>query len=280
MDFDAYKKLDAVNFSSLKHILKSPAHYKAALATEVEETIDMRLGTAVHEWILEGKVRPYVVRPENDPEKPGEPWHGARKSCKAWLAERKAEGVNVYTQEEESRLLRMVKALSENSLVKQVLAGCQEREKVVTATLHGLEMKARLDMAGMNDGRRLIVDLKKTPDASPKGWGKKCYNMDYDMQLALYSGLLGVQEELGEPPMVLHVVVEDSDASPVMIYSVPQAMWDSGNAKLERACALLLQCRERNEWPAYANGITEPVWPKYAEYEEAGLLQLQREEGA
>ena len=84
------------------------------------------------------------------------------------------------------------------------------------------------------------------------------------MQLVLYSNLLAMQEKLEEQPMVLSAVVEDSAAAPVVIYQVPQAMWDSGVAKMERAINLLKQCREKDEWPGYCDShICAPIWPNW-----------------
>jgi hypothetical protein len=267
MTFDDYQDIDALNFSSLKHILTSPAHYKAALETEVEETIDMRLGTAVHEYVLEGKVRPYIVKPANDPAKPDEKWQGNRTSCKAWVAEKKALGFSVYSPDEFERMFRMQRALEKDPLFNEVTKLCDQREFVVQGTLMGFKMKARLDLCGYYEGRRLIVDLKKCPDASPRGWGKTAKARHYDMQLCLYSNLLAMAEGLTEEnqkPMVLSAVVEDSPAAPVVIFSVPDAMWESGMEKLERATKLLKQCRNTGEWPSYGNSkIIAPEWPRW-----------------
>jgi len=264
MTFDDYKALPFENFSRLKNLMppRTPAHYKAALETDQEETIDMRLGSGVHAWSLEGKKFPYAVRPVCNPVEPTDLWHGNKLWCKAWV---KAQTIQWYSPEEEERLHRMTKALDRSDLFQTLLELCPEREKVVTAELMGLPMKARLDMAGWWEGSRLIVDLKKTPDACPRAWGRRAHQMHYDAQMFIYSSLLAMEERLERPPMVLHAVVEDSDATPVAIYSVPPEEWASGEEKTANAIKLLRDCREKVEWPGYTtDSIIAPLWPKYA----------------
>lgn len=271
MTFADYVKLDRENFSRLKHILTSPLHYKTACKTEVEETIDMRLGTAVHEWVLEGRVSPFVVRPECNEADASDLWHGNKKWCKAWLA---AQTLPVYAPDDNERRMRMQNALAGSELFQELMAACPEREKTVQADYMHLPMKARLDAAGYweveGKRRRLIMDLKKTPDASPRAWGKKACNFHYDMQIFLYANLLALAEDLSEPPMVVHAVVEDSDAAPVCLYRVSDEMWASGQAKLARAVTTLLTCREADYWPGYGEeGLITPIWPKSAQFDQA-----------
>jgi hypothetical protein len=153
-----------------------------------------------------------------------------------------------------------------SEIFQTVLKECHEREKVVTANFMGLNMKCRIDAAGHWEGRRIILDLKKTQDGSPRGWGKKANQFHYDMQTVLYAHLLGLSEGLEQPPMVVHAVVEDSDAAPVSLYSVPQDMWTSGDEKLRRAVRLLQACLKTDTWPGYGDEtIIAPIWRTYNE---------------
>ena len=64
----AYRREEGINQSSLKKILQSPAHYKAALDFKMMPTPAMEMGTAAHCLILDGQEAfdaQYVKRPEN-----------------------------------------------------------------------------------------------------------------------------------------------------------------------------------------------------------------------
>ena len=43
-----YDKLDAVNWSTLKHLMRSPAHYRAAMLGKSEDTPALKMGRAIH----------------------------------------------------------------------------------------------------------------------------------------------------------------------------------------------------------------------------------------
>lgn len=258
-----YKYIEGVNFSTLKHILQSPAHYQAALTSEREETIDMRLGTMVHGWFLEDRVPSYIVRPE---EIGGKPWHGNRIECKAWKAEQEAAGVIVMSPDDSLREIRMCESLNGSEVARQVLAYCPNRESVVTAQFMGVNIKAKLDAWGRDDtGRLVIVDLKKTIDGSPAGFGKKALGLDYDMQAEIYKAALSLSLAEECEPLFVWLTVEDSDASPVTAYPQPIEAIATGRAKLEKAITLLKGCRESNLWPAYASGSFGRLeWPRWA----------------
>jgi hypothetical protein len=258
---EEYRAMPGENFSLLKHLLKSPAHYQAARTSESEPTINMELGSMIHAWFLEGKAPEYVLRPTENAE--GEPWHGAKKWCKEW---RKAhEGQLVLEPGESEREIRMCKALAQSEAANRLLALSPKREVVMTFTYRGVPIKCKLDAVGSDAQSRLMVnDLKKTTDGSPFAWGKRAYDMHYDMQAEIYKMAAAASLGYEDDPIFTWITVEDTEACPVTLYGFPGEASESGRRKLDRCIDIFLDCSTSGIWPAYGTGIMDCEWPKWA----------------
>lgn len=252
MTEETYRAHPAVNFSTLKHILRSPAHYRAALTYEKDETIDMRLGTMVHGYWLERKVPEYVIKPEG--------MSFATKEGKAWRAE---QTLPILTEEEAKRECGMVKSLSSDPVAVRALSQCPLRELSIFFSYRGVECKAKLDACGKVDGKWTILDLKKCTDARPHAWGKIAIDRDYCFQAAFYRTALATVECLDYAPDFFWQTVEDSDAPSVVHYPLTETGERIGQERMDAAFDLLLKCRETDTWPSYGSYL-EPIWPSWA----------------
>ena len=215
----------------------------------MEETIDMRLGTAVHSFILEGKKPEYVLRPEFVPGTTDK-WHGAKKECKEWLT---AQTLPVLTQDEEDRQMRMINALLQDKRAIRLLELCNLREVPVFTEYQGLPFKCRLDAFMLTDGHRpIIMDLKKTTSAKPRDFRNKVlYDFHYDMQAQVYRNLVALKYGMDEPPDYIWCVVEDSKAAHVQLFGMSEEIEKSGQDKLQKSVDAYKSCIENNEWPGY-----------------------------
>lgn len=252
MTTEEYRAAPGVNFSSFKHILRSPAYYRASLTADREETIDMLLGTLVHKYWLEGGVASYVIKPEG--------MNFATKEGKAWRA---AQTLPILTQEESARERGMIEALEADDFAKAALARCPQRERPIFFSYRGVACKALIDACGIVDGRWTILDLKKTQDARPAAWGKNALNYDYCFQAAFYRAALASAEILDYEPDFFWQVVEDSICPTVVHYPLTDVGAHIGQRRMDAAIDLLLKCQESGEWPGYGHYL-EPVWPAWA----------------
>ena len=84
MAAEKYHAVDALSKSMMSKILKSPAHYRAALEEHQEPTKAMQMGTAIHTAVLEPHLYSQVVAvvpPDIDGRtKEGKAWKEAHKS--------------------------------------------------------------------------------------------------------------------------------------------------------------------------------------------------------
>jgi len=261
MTIEEYRSHPALNYSAAKLLIsKTPFHFiKASEAEKEDPSVYMRMGTAVHE-LLEDKQTEYVIRPDVHPET-NEVWHGSKKWCKEWKA---AQTLQVFTSEEIGKILGMRKALEDNPIFQMLLNHCPEREKPVFGTYKGVQLKALLDMAGYDkSGKRMIVDLKTTDDASASGFGRKAKSLLYQCQAVHYTTVLSMAEQLEERPMFIFAVVESSFPHAVAFHGLPQEAWDDGQEKFDRYVDTYKNCMETGIWPAYEYGIQTLDWPTW-----------------
>lgn len=171
MTREEYNAVDAVNYSTLKHLLVSPAHYLAALKRPNVSTPAMQMGTLLHAAWLENKLFDHVVKPDG--------MTFATKEGKQWRDEH--AGKLILTAEEDAQLRRKLQALNESKLASGLLASMEYREHPVFSELNGVKVKMLFD----GIGEAGVIDLKTTTDNSPKAFGETILRFNYDLQAAM-----------------------------------------------------------------------------------------------
>lgn len=256
MTLTEYRAHPACNFSSLKYLLKSPAHYQAALNEPRTETPAMLLGTLTHSVALEGKelrdiatIKPTGMRLNT-------------KDGKAWL-ESQNPNLLVIGEDEAMDIAGMAASIQANPHARHALSQCQHRETPVLSTIHGVDCKALLDAHGTDGVEWCIVDLKTTDDASPEAFARKVANLHYDMQAALYCAALSRAEQIESRPYWLWIAVEKTPPYACAVYSDTQWI-ESGELKMERVLQSWRECTESGEWPMPWQGINELPKPSWA----------------
>ena len=253
MTTEEYRKAPGLNFSLAKHLLKSPAHFKAAQDEEKEETDAMRIGTLAHAMILEGKdLRDlYAIKPAG--------MSFATKEGKAW---RDAQTLPILKEEDANMIPQAAQKITENPHAAHILKQCQHRETPIFGTIMGVQCKALLDCHGTDGVAWVINDLKTSTDASQKGFAKSVINFDLDLQAAFYCTLLANIEGLETPPFFVWTAVEKAAPFANAVYTAEQWM-ESGMRKLERVMDLYKECVSSGEWPMPYRGINQlerPAW--------------------
>lgn len=261
MTLAEYRSHPAVNFSTLKAILTSPAHYQAALSEPRKETPAMLIGTLVHSVILEARELPDIaaVKPDG--------LSLATKDGKAWKAEIAARNLPIISADDAGMIRGMAETVQQNPDAAAMLAVLQSRETPIIANLHGVECKGLLDAHGVSADptygvRHCIMDLKTTDDGSEHAFARNVARYHYDMQAAMYSDLLGIHENLENPPWFGWLVVEKSAPYTARVWDASDWI-ERGRDKLIRALDALQECRESGTWPHPDQGInilTRPAW--------------------
>jgi exodeoxyribonuclease VIII len=249
-----YRSHPAVNFSTLKSILKSPAHYQSALREDRHETPAMLLGTLAHSMILEGHLlcEMAAVKPDG--------LSLATKEGKAWKSE--FGYLPIISADDAAALVGMADSVAANPHAVALLRGCQHRETPIIAKVRNVECKGLLDAVGTDGEEWVIADLKTTDDASPEAFARKVANYHYDMQAAMYKALLAQHHQIETEPSFYWIAVEKTAPFTCVVYDASDWIV-SGERKLETALETLKECRASGKWPqpyAGINLLTRPAW--------------------
>lgn len=257
--WEDYKRIDRVNWSKLKHMKRSPFHFRAAQLEQDEDTDAMLVGRACHVAVLEPErwLASYAI------------WDGGRRYGKEWDKFKAAnEGMELLTAAQRDQVIALQKAVLADKDAREHLQGGAAELTVlwthVVETLAGLpgfaiRCKARLDATG-----KAITDLKTTRDASPEAFTRQCWNLDYYGQAAFYVDGYAAATRTSPRPYAI-VAAENYGGNAVQLYRLPERSLDHGRVQYRSHLEVLNQCRLQNRWPGYADGPVELELPRWAQ---------------
>jgi len=253
--FDDYLAWDAVSNSSQGPMLRSPAHYLAALTAEREPSDAMRFGSLLHCGALEPAevAGRYAVMPAY--EKTIRRADGSEyKNPKATTAYRDARDQfrednadkEVVEQDQFDRVCGMIQALHANDAVREWFAGGVETEVSLCWRDEptGLLCKARVDALPKTDR---LIDLKTTRDGQDFAWS--IYKFHYHRQAAFYGD--GWHALTGERRAFCLVAMETEPPFAVRAAPVGDETVDAGRVEYRRLLGRIAECRASDDWPGY-----------------------------
>jgi hypothetical protein len=236
---DAYDQIEAENYSRLKLLEKSPAHYKAGYG---EATDALKLGIACHMAILEPAKfeAEYVVYP------------GKVRRGKEWEAfEQNAirHGKTVVSRSEKAKTIGIRDAVHANKRAMEYLSGGKPEVTLQWEIAH-FKCKGRADYVGA-----AVVDVKSTQCSSPAAFAQSFLKYGYDMQAAWYSD--GLRLSTGEDLPFKIIAVESSPPHMVTVFDIPKAIIAQGRERYLTLLGKLDWCRKTGVWGGYTE--TEEV---------------------
>jgi len=256
-----YHALPGLSSSSIKHLLRSPAHFETWRKTPNDPTPQMKFGTVVHAAILEPASFDGVayVLPADTPDK-------RTKDGKAWWieAERVANGRILLTVEDHKRVQDIVAAVRATPASEVLLGdGYVETTALWQITANGVVVPCRARPDFMLKDCSVIVDLKTTADATPAAFARSIWNFRYDIQALWYTeGIAEVTEQF--PHLYLFCAVETEPPYGVAWYEFPLSECAMARDDVQRAVDLYAYCASVNEWPGYTDEVRRITLPRYA----------------
>lgn len=251
------RELGVATNSTLKIIRdRSPAHYRAWVDAEDDnETPPLLFGLAYHMRVLEPEryAREYQVMPSFGDMRSS----NNRAKRDEWLADN--PGVTTVSAADGERIEAMHTALMAHPLVAGIM-----REGHSEVTMRwideptGVRCRARVDWWVPG---KLLMDLKTTDDASPRGFVRSIDKYGYHAQHSFYceaarccgetirNYLILAQEK--EPPYV------------AAVYHVDTAAEIRGYELISAGLQTMRDCLASDTWPGYSTGITQlslPPW--------------------
>jgi hypothetical protein len=255
---EEYDRLARVNWSTLKHIGRSPAHYHAALTAPQKDTDPMKLGRAGHLAVFEPEqFRAKCVVFEGKVRR-GTDWDA--------FLERHPDD-EILTPTMHASAIALGHAVRNDPVARKYVTGGKGELTVVwdyeapATDKPGFKVqcKSRIDFVAETGA---IVDVKSTANASPAAFGRQCWNMEYHAQAAFYRR--AYQQATGQLLPYFIVAAEKTAPFAVVVYRIPDEILELGEQRIDELLALYNTCRERSRWPGYAEDVLELTLPKWA----------------
>jgi len=253
-EYHAHK---AISKSKLDAARKSGRHLQDVLyGPPRESTAAFDMGTVLHASALPGE------NPDEIAVRMPEGMKKTTKEGKAFVAEHK--GKIILNPSDAYAIDQMMLSLREHpfsaSLVNGELKGKAEQSFFCTDKETGLELKARPDF--ILDDCSLILDLKTTVDASPKGFQRSVVNYRYFVQASHYLDV--IEGATGTRPQAfLFIAVEKTRPFSTAVYMADQAMIDLGKQQAREDLSNIAQWIADDKFPGYSERVEEISLPKW-----------------
>lgn len=246
-----YHDINAIGSSALKVMAtKTPAHYLAYITEPRETTPAMEFGTAVHAAILEPESfkDAYAIKPEN--------MSFATKEGKEWKAAQ--SGKTILTSDEHNKIKAMLNSVMVHPIGDAIANGDTEESFLWKDEKTGLLCKCRPDCL-FDD---MVLDVKTTDDASPKGFQQAIAKYNYHIQAAYYlEGLAACMEN--PPKRFVFVAIEKTAPYSVGVYELDSDALDRAKKSIRGALEMIKTCSDTKIYPGYNTKIQTidlPYW--------------------
>lgn len=239
--------------SRLDLINKAPSLYKRKYIEGVDdstETPALLLGKAVHCRILEpaefGKrftIAPSLDRRTKDGK---EKWEKFMQ---------KADGLSVLTKEQDT-IIEGINASVMRHPAASYLLGLKGRSEIMvnwTDEVSGLPCRGIFDRLTTS---AIIIDLKTTDDASPKGFARSCHKYRYNVQAAFYiDGFERAYKQTCEG--FFFIAVEKAPPHLVAVYYLNAEDIQRGREAYRQNIEAFEACLNIDEWQGYGDTVQE-----------------------
>ena len=251
----AYEQIDAVNWTTLREMRRSPLHYLYRWDHPTKETEPMRIGRAAHAAVLEPErfAADYVI------------FEGPRRQGKAWEAFEEAasaDGKEILKAPEHERCRAIAAAVRAHPVVASYLAQGRAEQTIVWRDEEtGLWLKGRLDWLCDVPGNAALADLKVTAELDAYRLGAGVSRLGHHIQIALY--MRGLRA-LGLLMPAKLIAVEAEAPHDVGVFSVEGDALTAGDEDAGRLLRQVADCVKSGEWPGrYGDTempLTLPSW--------------------
>lgn len=247
--FAEYLTWPGVNYSTLKHMVRSPLHYKYALENPAEETMSMVIGDAFHAAALEPArfAAEYVA------------FDGDRRAGNRWKEFQEAHASKTILRADELATVKaMAKAVREHPVARSYLTapGAMVERSITWRDATGIMCKARLDLVST-----VVADLKSAATIDERAFRAQAAKLGYFSQLAFYRRGLRALTKLTLPCLI--IAVESEAPYDVGVFPIPEEALTLADAQITKLLTRVAECRASGQWPGRyptEKQLTMPAW--------------------
>ncbi len=239
MNFDEYRAINAINFSSLKSMKKSPKQFKYDLENGIVDSVGKSLGRATHTATLE-------------PDKFNEEYAiytGKIRKGKDWERFKSENPRKTILKEDEAEhCLRIAREVRLNPIANKYLTGGKPEHTIQwTDSGSGQRCKARLDYLNDIDGKIYIVDLKGCQTVLLQNFRVEAGKNSYHRQLGYYKSGIS-QLYPGREIECIIIGVEHKQPHDVCVYRMEEDSLIAGQEDCLGWLKLVAECVKSNTW--------------------------------
>lgn len=234
MEDEEYFGRQALSNSYLwRMINSSPAHAQVGF-----EGTALEIGSATHLAVLEPE-RAGKLLIQGPKDRRGKKWTEAKEGLD--------KGQILLTESDYNDVARMRDAIWSNTFFASVLTSPDAKyERAAMFQHRGHRCKCKIDC----DQPDVLIDLKTTVDASPRGFANSVHKYGYHQQAASYR--YGWNQATGAGIQTfLFLVIEKTKPFAAAVYELDAATLAEGWASYNAAIDLEEECREKKQYHAY-----------------------------
>ena len=248
----------SISASGLKHLLKSPAHFKYEwMKSPKDKTPAQRMGELFHAAILEPERfrENMVIQPDFNRRT------NAGKAAEADFLSKLPETAIVVSEDDYHWLCGAIESVYSHPIARGALRGGErELTGVFRDPETGLKCRIRPDLI-IRD-KNIILDVKTCQDASQRAVERVIWQYAYDLQAAFYlHGSQIIEQKVYDT--YLWLFVEKTAPYVTTLWKADQAWLEIGSQRMKRSLHKLTSSIEAGEFPGYQNEaewISPPDW--------------------
>ena len=256
---EAYVALKSMNWSTLKHMARSPKMFQFRLANPEPTKPAYLFGRAFHAALLEPAafLERFVVAPDFGNLRTNK----AKDARDAWLADNVTR--EVLSHDDMAQILAMATAVRSHKVARELLDVIVPEKTIEWKDEEtGLACKARLDMLGPD----FLADVKTSRDPAPRAFARDAADHLYHGQMAFYfdgARTLGLIPKHAEPPFL--IVPEKSEPYDVVVFRLHRNLTlEPGRALYRSLLRRFLECSAADWWPGIASELKILELPGWA----------------
>lgn len=242
-----YRKREGVSSTDLKHLAKSPLHFRHWKDNPQEDTPALLFGRAIHKYSLEKDefFKEFAVAPACDRRtKAGKEQYS--------LFELENQGKDIISSDDFQKIQEMWEALCTTPFVEQLLNGEKELSFFSEDEETGLIIKCRPDCITKLGDTHILIDYKSCQDASSEAFMRSAINLNYDLQMAMYKEIM--DKTTGFEHSVIFIAQEKTPPYAVNILEANEYFLKSGYDMFRTYLCLYKECLDSGNWYGYTNG--------------------------
>lgn len=274
MTAEQYRAIDAVNWSTLKHIANSPKHYQHAVTTaSAPDTESQRAGSMFHTALLEPDTfaERYAVLPADAPRRPSAAQWNAKKPSPDSIAamqwwtnwNESYGGCEIVQHHEWQTAYNMANAVRFDVNAGRYITQAVLIEVAVIwrdpAT--GLMCKARPDLVARHWDGLVLLDAKSCRPADARQFGSRAAAYGYHCQLAHYrNGLAEIGIEVSECGIISCESIAPHDVGVHWLDSETRAL---AHETVDGLLHRVAECTASGKWPGRYETEQTLLMPAY-----------------